>query len=318
MNQDTDKLKNFSQDQLREIRDRLRKTKINVLLVGGTGVGKSSTIHSLFQTHGQESKATIGQSTKPETMDVSDHELGNLIIWDTPGLGDSPEKDEEHQKKIIDLLNSKDDNGQPLIDLVFLALDAGSRDFSSAFTLIKDVILPNLHHDDRDRILVGLNQADQAMKGHYWNKAENKPETKLTERLDELVQTVKDRIKADTDLDVEPIYYSAGCLIDGQVLSRPYNLQKLLSFIMDKLPKKKRAAIAQHINTDEENFRSNDSKENYQEKVEKSILDSLMTHVREIAAEIGSHLKSVITDPENIKTATTFIATSLIAFFKKK
>ncbi|WP_416391053.1 50S ribosome-binding GTPase [Alloalcanivorax xenomutans] len=301
-----------------DIRDDIRATKINVLLVGGTGVGKSSTINALFENNGLEATAEIGQSAKPETMDISAHEMDNLIIWDTPGLGDSPEKDRKHQNQIISLLQEKDDKGQPLIDLVFLILDAGSRDFSSAFTLIKDIVLPNLHHDDRDRLLIGLNQADQAMKGHYWDRVNNRPENNLIERLEELVKTVKDRIKADTDLNVEPIYYSAGCVMDGEVLSHPYNLQKLLSFIMDRLPKKKRAAIALHINEDEKNFEINDDKENYREKVEKSILSSLLDYIKEVSSEVFQQVKEIATDPDNIKTALTLTARFLGNIARKK
>jgi predicted GTPase len=318
MSLDKQKLHDLSPAELRAIRDRIRATKINVLMVGGTGVGKSSTISALFQSHGLDSKAAIGQGTKPETLDVSSHEMENLIIWDTPGLGDSPANDKIHQEKIVELLNRVDDKGQPLIDLVFLTLDASSRDFSSAFTLIKNIIQPNLRNETRDRLLIGLNQADQAMKGHYWDKAENKPEDKLIARPDELTQTVKDRIKADTGMDVEPIYYSAGCTLDGEVLSQPYNLQKLLSFIMERLPRKKRAAIAEHINPNEENFRSNDDKEDYQEKVEESVLDSLMSWAREVAVEVGGALKTMATDPDNLKAAVLTLIPLVIGLFKKK
>lgn len=308
----------LSNEQLQELRNRLRSTKINVLLVGGTGVGKSSTINALFQDAGMESRAVIGQSTKPETIDIEAHELDNLVIWDTPGLGDSPVKDQEHSDKITEILHRKDSQGKPLIDLVFLILDAGSRDFSSAFTLIKEVILPNLHEGDKDRLLIGLNQADQAMKGHYWNKEENKPDPKLVERLEETVETVRNRIKNDTGLDIEPIYYSAGCIIEDEVLSKPYNLAKILSIILARLPKKKRAAIAPHISENRENFRSNDNKENYQEKVDKSIFGSLMDWVKEVGGEIatkvGEMAKDIVTNPDNIKTAITIA----IAFFKKK
>ncbi|WP_280564917.1 GTPase [Chromohalobacter sp. 48-RD10] len=313
-----DPLSELSSEELRKIRDRIRATKINVLLVGGTGVGKSSTISALFQSQELESNATVGQTPNPETIDVSAHELNNLIIWDTPGLGDSPERDKEHRDKIIELLHRKDEHGQPLIDLVFLILDAGNRDFSSAFALTKDVILPNLAHDDRDRLLIGLNQADQAMKGYYWNKEEDKPEPKLLERLDELHQSVKDRIKGDTGLEVDPIYYSAGCILNGEVLSRPYNLQKLLSFILERLPKKKRAAIALNINEDEQNFQSNDDKEDYQEKAEESILSSLADYIKDIATGVGDQVKKIITNPDNIKWAATKTAVIISAMLKNR
>ncbi len=93
-------LSELSNEELRKIHNRIRQTKINVLLVGGTGVGKSSTINALFQSHEKESNAVVGEGTTPETMDIGDYELENLVIWDTPGLGDSPEKDKEHQEKL--------------------------------------------------------------------------------------------------------------------------------------------------------------------------------------------------------------------------
>ena len=133
----------------------------------------------------------------------------------------------------------------------------------------------------------------------------------MIERLDELVQTAKDRIKADTGLEVEPIYYSAGCEIDGEVLSRPYNLQKLLSFILDRLPKKKRAAIALYVNENTDNFQSNDNKENYQGKVEESIFSSFLDYVKDVAGDtfkkVGVMAKEAITDPENIKWFLTIV-----------
>tara|TARA_B100000614_G_scaffold229792_1_gene222461 strand:+ start:11142 stop:12098 length:957 start_codon:yes stop_codon:yes gene_type:complete len=311
-------LNDLDLNDLRQIRKHISQTKVNVLLVGGSGVGKSSTINALFQRHGLESNAKIGQGTEPETKEISHHEIDNLVIWDTPGLGDSTQKDEEHQKKIVDLLHKKDDEGQPLIDLIFLILDASSRDFSSAFALIRETLLPNLHHDDRNRILIGLNQADLAMKGHFWNHENNKPEDELVARLEDLVDTVRFRIKADTGLEVDPIYYSAGCTIDNKVLSNPYNLQKLLSFIMERLPNKKRAAIALHINKDEDNFRDNDNKEDYQEKINKSLLDSFLAFIRETTSDIAVRIREIVTDPDNIKSATLAIFKLFIASKNRK
>lgn len=309
----------LSNEELKKVRERINGIKVNVLLVGGTGVGKSSTIHALFKESGMESGVKIGDSTKPETMEIARYDLGNFVIWDTPGLGDTPANDARHREIITELLKRTDAKGNPVIDLVLLILDAGSRDYSSAFTLIKDVIHPNLTSQNMDRLLIAVNQADMAMKGRYWDKIENKPEQPLVDRLDELVQTIRERIQADTALGVDPIYYSAGCVINGETLSKPYNLQKLLSYFVELLPQKKRIAIVAHINEKKENFASNDNKSNYEQKIEKSMFSSLTDFLKDVAGEVGSKvgvmLKDVVTDPQNIKTALTF---AIGLFLKKK
>lgn len=300
---------------LEKIYNRIRATKINVLLIGGTGVGKSSTINALFQGKGLNTPAKVGQTSNPETMDVTPYDLGNLIVWDAPGLGDTTEKDQVHRRKIIETLQKKDPHGQPLIDLIFLVLDASNRDFSSAYTLIKEVVLPNLHSDDRKCLLIGINRADIALSGRHWNKEKSQPEPKLIERLNEQVQTVKSRIKADTGLDVDPIYYSAGYK-DEDEAQRPYNLQKLLSFILDRLPEKKRASIADHINQDKANFQSNDGNADYAKKVEDSILTSISVYVKEVLAEVYDKAKGFVTDPEVIKAGAAFLAQAILQLFK--
>ena len=57
-----------------------------MLVVGGTGAGKSSTINALF---GSE-VAKVGRYSDPETMEISSMELNKLMrFWDSPGLGDN-------------------------------------------------------------------------------------------------------------------------------------------------------------------------------------------------------------------------------------
>ena len=114
----------------------LKDTKVNVLITGGTGVGKSSTINALF---GMD-KAKVGMGVDPQTMDIKKFELGNITLWDSPGLGDGKEADIRHSKGIISKLLEKDSNGNLLIDLVLVILDGGSRDLGTSFELITNVI----------------------------------------------------------------------------------------------------------------------------------------------------------------------------------
>ena len=197
----------------------LQNQELNIMITGATGCGKSSTINALFNMDAATETRDItkvGTGPRPETMDIVKYELGNMVLWDSPGLGDGKDADARHSKNIIDKLQELDGNGMYLIDLVLVILDGGSRDLGTSYELINKVIIPNLGENSK-RILVAINQADNAMKGRYWDYENNCPEPKLVEYLNEKCQSVKRRIKEGTDVDVEPIYYSAGFKEEGLV-----------------------------------------------------------------------------------------------------
>ena len=232
----------------------LKDQKINLLITGATGCGKSSTINALFNTE----VAKVGVGVDPETMDITRYDLDNLVLWDSPGLGDGKEADNRHAKNIIRKLNERDENGNLLIDLVLVILDGSTRDLGTSYELINQVIVPNLGEDKSGRILVAINQADVAMKGRYWNSEENRPEPQLVEFLEKKAESVRKRIKEGTGLDVTPIYYSAGFKEEGMEQCRPYNLSKLLCYIVKYTPKKKRLALVENINQDQEMWKHDD------------------------------------------------------------
>ncbi|MEL1784002.1 GTPase [Acinetobacter baumannii] len=82
----------------------LKDTKVNILITGATGAGKSSTINALFNFD----KAKVGTGVDPETMDIKKFELDNIILFDSPGLGDGKEADRKHAKNIINKLGCVD------------------------------------------------------------------------------------------------------------------------------------------------------------------------------------------------------------------
>ena len=146
----------------------LKEQKINLMITGATGCGKSSTINALFDTE----VAKVGTTPNPETMEITRYDLDNLILWDSPGLGDGKEADNKHAKGIISKLLERDEKGNLLIDLVLVILDGSSRDLGTSYELINNVIIPNLGEDKNNRILIAINQADMAMKGRNWNHYE--------------------------------------------------------------------------------------------------------------------------------------------------
>ena len=158
--------------ELEEKLEYLAEEQVNILIVGGTGVGKSSTINALFQSNGRhlnsDEEAIVGKGPDPETQTISSYALDNLIIWDSPGLGESVQKDLLHIRSINAKLMEKTKDNRYLIDLVLVLLDAGSRDYDSTFRVLQTVKIriPSL-----ERIVVGSRERersqDQRQHGEY-------------------------------------------------------------------------------------------------------------------------------------------------------
>lgn len=267
---------------------RLKEQKINIMVTGATGCGKSSTINALFDTE----VAKVGVGVDPETMEIEKYELDNLVLWNTPGLGDGREADNRHAKNIINKLLERDKDGNALIDLVLVILDGGSRNMGTDYELINNVIIPNLGPEKERRILVAINQADMAMKGRNWDYKKNEPDEQLKEFLDNKAASVRDRIYEATGLRVEPIYYSAGYMEDGGVQNRPYNLSKLLYYIVKATPSEKRAVYVNNVNNDEAMWVDNDEILDYGSETRKSIFDSIKDGVSD-GADIGGDIGSI-------------------------
>lgn len=266
---------------------KLKETKVNILITGATGSGKSSTINALFNAE----KAKVGTGVDPETMDITKYEFNNIILYDSPGLGDGKEADRKHAKNIIDKLVERDNNGDLLIDLVLVILDGSTRDLGTSFELINEVIIPNLGNDN-SRLLVAINQADMAMKRKYWDSKNNVPEPKLIEFLDEKVASTQRRIKEATGVNIEPIYYSAGDKDEGEE-QKPYNLSKLLAFILRHTKQEKRAVFIQDINNNKSMWEKDDQLEDYNREIKESLLESIVSTASK-GADAGAAIGSAV------------------------
>jgi predicted GTPase len=265
-----------------------KNRKANILITGATGCGKSSTINALFDME----KAKVGTGANPETMQIECFELGNLILWDSPGLGDGKESDIKHSKGIISKLHEKDENDHLLIDVVLVILDGSSRDLGTSYELINQVIIPNLGGDTK-RIIIGINQADMAMKGKYWDSVNSKPLPPLQVFLDEKAESVKKRIKEGTGVTVSPVCYSAGFKEEGMAQERPYNLSKLLAYIIANIPEEKRLPVLVEANTNKEMWKSNDDLDDYNMEITKNTGLSFL-HDAGIGAASGAALGAAI------------------------
>lgn len=202
---------------------------LDVMMAGVTGAGKSTTLNAFFQ----KTVAKVGDGVDPETMDLDAYMLNDFFrVWDTPGLGDGVENDRVHKKKMTDLLYKTytyEDQLYGFIDLVMVVVEGSNRDMGTTYTLLNDVIVPNIQ---RERILVLINQADAAMKGHHWDYLSQRPDPVLMEFLEEQAVSIQKRVREATGITlVKPVYYSA---------EYGWNVDKVLDLIVDHMPRERR------------------------------------------------------------------------------
>ena len=205
---------------------------LDVMVTGVTGAGKSTTLNAFFQ----KTVAKVGDGVDPETMELDAYALNDFFrLWDTPGLGDGIENDKIHKKKLIDLLYktySVDNQIYGFIDMVLVIIEGATRDMGSTYTLLNEVIVPNIQ---KNRILVAINQADIAMKGYYWDNITKSPDSQLINFLNDKAISIKERVKEATGIDIlTPVYYSA---------EYNWNVKAVFDFIIDHMPSEKRKFI---------------------------------------------------------------------------
>lgn len=206
---------------------------LDILLVGPTGVGKSSTLNALFG----ENVSKVGDSPDPETMDTPSFTLGKYIrFWDSPGLGDGTQ-DICHIEKIKELLSQSyklenDPCGRRygMIDLVLLVMDSSIRDIGTSGRLLDEVILPEI---SEKRVLMAFNKCDFAMSGRHWDQENNVPDDKLLKEIEEKCIGLSKRINdyCGYKYRKKPIFYSA---------LYEYNIDSLFEYIINSIPDHKR------------------------------------------------------------------------------
>ena len=224
--------KYYRKNDIEKKLEKARFRPLDVMVTGVTGAGKSTTLNTIFK----KNVATVGNGVDPETMDLDSYSLNDVFrLWDTPGLGDGVANDEIHKRKLVDLLYktySLDGNIYGWIDSAIVVLEGLNRDMGSTYTLLNEVIVPNIQ---ADRILVVINQADMAMKGRHWNKETNRPDEVLVDFLERQALSVQNRVKEATGVTIrKPVYYSA---------EYGYNIEKLLDFIIDNMIVERRPLV---------------------------------------------------------------------------
>ncbi|RMH76218.1 MAG: hypothetical protein D6680_09060 [Cyanobacteria bacterium J007] len=101
-----------------------------VAVIGKSGVGKTTTINNLFNAQLKTSPTTVG-TTEAQIKEFTLATGGTLTVIDLPGYGRSEAEDREYDKIYQQLI--------PSCDLIFLVIQADTRDFADDIEMINKI-----------------------------------------------------------------------------------------------------------------------------------------------------------------------------------
>lgn len=123
----------LSEDDLRLVVDKFKQERSlppKVAIFGKAGVGKTTTINSLFNARWKTSHTIVG-TAKAQMKEFELSTGGTLNVVDLPGYGRSIAEDKEYEKIYQEMI--------PSCDLVLLIVQANTRDFADDQEMILKV-----------------------------------------------------------------------------------------------------------------------------------------------------------------------------------
>ena len=211
------KIKEYvSADQFDEFTETLNKEKKvppNVIVIGQSSVGKSSTINSLFNLNEKVSHIGAGTLTAKENFVTLSNGIP-LQVFDMPGLGEDIKQDQKYEEIYRQVL--------PKADVILYIVQADRKGLSRDQKILKEIVVPIIR-DLKERLVVGLNKVDQIGPGN-WNEKFNWPSSEQEESINRVCQSIRKQLSFEVNINQEQIeYYSA---------TKRYRLLNLLNSIV--------------------------------------------------------------------------------------
>ena len=233
-----EKSNKVSKDEIEKVGELLsgeiRNKPFKVAIIGQGGVGKTSTIQSVFGVRPSNSNRI--RSVAEGTTDIEEriYEISDgfsISIADMPGLKNDITKDE---KVYIPLYNQI----LPGCDLIIYIIDSHAKELGIDIKILRDTVIPICKRTGNTKnIIIALNKIDaigetfpayKTNREFHWNRVENKPTPTLEKLIEERLmgiyrRLVKEDIFENINMKQSPAY--------SAVLA--YNMQGVLMAILE-------------------------------------------------------------------------------------
>ena len=197
-------------------------------MIGLTGVGKSSTINSLFNA-GQPINHVRACTPKEAPVETNLAEFypgskGNVIVYDMPGLGQDLHSEEKHMETYLKIL--------PNVDVSIWTIQTGNREMLSMQRALQE-LSKQLGDEWQKKLMFAINKIDLAFPGESgWNTNYNQPNRVQKEHIEENEIYVAKHIA-----DALPNWK---CSIVSYSATKRFNLHELIDAMMNTTDKKRR------------------------------------------------------------------------------
>lgn len=147
---------NVSKEEQEQVNKALEKELLErpfrVAVIGQSGVGKSTTLNSVFGLDNYTSNLAEGTTDIIEKI-FPMRDGFNLSIYDMPGLNNDEDKDVEYEKLYKQIL--------PECDVIVYIINAHSRDFGEDCRILKEIVLPICNDNKiRENLILAINKID--------------------------------------------------------------------------------------------------------------------------------------------------------------
>jgi len=170
-----------------------------IAIIGKAGVGKSTTINSLFNL--QENISHVGAGTTIDNERAIILPDGSkLSVIDMPGMGEDIEQDQRYMEIYKRVL--------PQSDVILYVLQANTRALEQDQKILKDIV-QNVIKNLKGRLVIGVNQVDKMGPG-IWNEKFNFPSPEQQNNIDRKCQEIQQQFSKSLNIKIDQVeYYSA-------------------------------------------------------------------------------------------------------------